>query len=739
VSQDLQITPAGPCSSCVNGIRLAAPLVALLAASPALAAPAPHEQEQELEGLDLGSLLDTPEEVWTATKTEQKSSEAPAIITTVTREQIAVWGYQSMADVLSHLLGFYVVDDHASANLAVRGVSGGLHADSSIVKIMIDGHSVAFHSTGGNWLGPELCPLTAVERIEIVRGPGSALFGADAFLGVINIRTRTGKSLGGSNAWLGMGMAGRKPSADADVSAGFASGPWDVLIAGRYNRQDLSGLALPATSSAPSIPRYNFGATQAQGMSQQATSLLGRVTYRPRTTTELAAFVYLSSFDRGAEFDSLYQLVYHANDQGIQAENRLALGQMRAGLLFDQSLGRQTRLSLRASLFSGRASPNNRLEVGSEFYYVRRELGFRGADLDGQLEWKPVWGPLSGLRLVTGASLFLDDEQLPSRIAIAKQSPAGPTPGEPIEGISVRQGRKNFVNAGAYLQGIWAAVDRYLSLTGGVRYDWHNIYGGQVSERLGIVSNPSSTLHGKLLYGNAFRAPSPTLLYAVPSAIGDVSGNPDLRPQYVSTWEAQIAYEPTELVSLSTDVAYNVLRDHTEFVQQGIHQVARNVARAGTVSWETMLELKYEAYVRGYLSFEVQRTSKQTGAEGYQADVVGSEGGIYPRRMIHAGVVGQPAGWPLRGTVQVSYIGERQPSDTNIVLNGGSYDLPAYLLLESGISTRGFHILGSTQHTVAFSLIGKNLLNQVGPAPGFSGVDYPLAPRSFLLQAQVGL
>src|SRR5262249_41941579 len=113
-----------------------------------------------IEELDLATMLSTPEDVWTASKSAQKNSEAPAIITTVTREQIAVWGYRSVAEVLSHLLGFYVVDDHISPNLAVRGISGGLYADSSIVKVLIDGHSVAFHSTGGNWLGPELVPLS---------------------------------------------------------------------------------------------------------------------------------------------------------------------------------------------------------------------------------------------------------------------------------------------------------------------------------------------------------------------------------------------------------------------------------------------------------------------------------------------------------------------------------------------------------------------------------------------------
>src|SRR4029453_15348628 len=102
---------------------------------------------------------------------------------------MGVWGFRSIAEGLSHLLGFYVIDDHTLPNLAVRGSSGGLSSESSIVKVLINGHSVAFSSTGGNWLGPELIPLSSIERVEIIRGPASALYGADAFPGALNIPT----------------------------------------------------------------------------------------------------------------------------------------------------------------------------------------------------------------------------------------------------------------------------------------------------------------------------------------------------------------------------------------------------------------------------------------------------------------------------------------------------------------------------------------------------------------------
>jgi hypothetical protein len=73
---------------------------------------------------DLETLMNTPIEVSTATKTVQTIHEAPAIITTITRDQIAVWGYRTWPRCSSTCSGFFVVDDHISPNLAVRGISG---------------------------------------------------------------------------------------------------------------------------------------------------------------------------------------------------------------------------------------------------------------------------------------------------------------------------------------------------------------------------------------------------------------------------------------------------------------------------------------------------------------------------------------------------------------------------------------------------------------------------------------
>jgi outer membrane receptor for ferrienterochelin and colicins len=107
--------------------------------------------------------------------------------------------------------------------------------------------------------------------------------------------------------------------------------------------------------------------------------------------------------------------------------------------------------------------------------------------------------------------------------------------------------------------------------------------------------------------------------------------------------------------------------------------------------------------------------------------------------MIHSGLATQLGPLPARAAVLGSFIGARRASGTNILLNAGPYTLPSYFLLEGNIATRGFRVLRDPAQEISFSLSGKNLLGATGPSPGFSGVDYPLAPRSFFLQMNLGL
>src|SRR5262249_14974313 len=134
----------------------------------------------------------------------------------------------------------------------------------------------------------------------------------------------------------------------------------------------------------------------------------------------------------------------------------------------------------------------------------------------------------------------------------------------------------------------WAPTKR-VTLTGGFRFDYHSVYGSQPSGRLALVARLAKQMHLKVLYGGAFKAPSPLLLYAVPLQVGDVIGNASLQPQYVHTVEAQLSYRPFPFLSIRTGVAYNLLQKQAQFTQLGVNQVATNIGQTNSISWETQI------------------------------------------------------------------------------------------------------------------------------------------------------
>jgi outer membrane receptor protein involved in Fe transport len=686
--------------------------------------PPPHDFKDFAE-LDLKAMLET--KVVTATKTEQRPEEAPAIITVVRREEMLSWGYNTVAEVLRHVAGFYIVDDFISPNAGVRGVFGGLRSESGIIKVMIDGHPVSMRLTGSNWLGPELVPVTAIKRIEIIRGPASALYGADAFLGVVNIITRDGVEIDGAHSIFNGNLAGRNLGGGHDLSFGFRRGKFDVLLSGRLLYQDFSGVDLPTTSPAPTIPAFHANDPEADGLQQLSGVGLLKLAYHFGERSRLTFTGYLSALDRGAEFADWTQLAHGVDSWGRFGENRVSLINGFTGLDLLLALSNSFELSFYGMYFAGAPTGRDRIELGSDTYYVKREFRYQG----GEFGVASRWLVLPKLTIAGGMDVNHEHEELPSNLHVLKTSVGTLNAGDIREATSTRQGGKNFINAGGYLQAVWMPFKKS-SLTGGIRYDYHNIYGHQVSGRAAVVVGPFRGLNAKLLYGSAFKAPSPLLLYGIPVRSGDIIGNPDLEPQHVHTVETQLAYSPRDFLTVKTDVAYSFVLNKAEFSLQGVNKVARNVAEVGSLSWETEAEARYRDWVRGYVNLSLQYTLRNIGEEGYYADLIGHENTVYPPLIVNAGVLGRVPRLPLRLTFEASYVSSRRASDSNILENGASYELSPYVLLGGSVAAYDLKPFKNKKTTLMVTL--RNLLDARGPEPGFGGIDYPLPPRTVMLE-----
>lgn len=685
--------------------------------------------------LDLVALMNTEIKVVTATKTAQTLADAPAIIEVITADDIRRWGFRNVAEVLQHTAGFYVIDDHILPNVSVRGVAGGLMSESGMIKVMIDGRPVAFRSTAGNWLDAGLIPIGVISRIEIIRGPASALYGADAFLGVVNIITKSGQEAGGFN----LAVAGKMLNAQSDptairdnlgieydVIAGERWGNFDLLVSVGGESQDRAGLQLPSTSPAVRIPSYNQGETRSQGLTHNSTAFFTKLRYSALDGKLRLEGSYSGSWiDRGGDFAHWAQLTNGKDDLGRTNGTLISLRQRRAELAADIQAHPTASVRLRAGYFDGEPREDDRIEVASDFFYVRRSFGYRGFTGGAEV----VWSPLTKLQFVAGAEVVYDRETLPNNARIDKAT------GETFDdGDQSEQQIKALVNPGAYLQVNWLALDPRLRLTGGLRYDYHNIYGSQWAGRAGIVSHwgQRRNVTTKLLYGSAFKAPSPLLLFATPLRPGDIIGNESLDPQIIHTFESQLAWTPLREIRFTTGVTYSLLIDKAEFRPQGINITAQNVSNQQGISWETRADLSRKKWFKSYVSFDLQYGLRKIDQAGYVAELIGTENVVHPLWIGRAGIDLAISKARISIMAQGMLVGRRRAADTNLVENGSEYYLPMYFILNGGIRTDAFRIFGRGR--TSFSLQAYNLTNTKVPDPGFSGYDYPRLPLEVMLK-----
>jgi iron complex outermembrane receptor protein len=684
-----------------------------------------QESEQAVDDLDLVKLLNV--QVSTATKTAENMDEAPAVITVVTREDIHRWGYRNIGEVLSRCVGFFSVDDHVQPNMSVRGMNGGLGAESGALKVMIDGRSVAFRTTSGNWLGAELVPLESVRQIEIIRGPASALYGADAFFGVVNIITEGPDDTRPVRARAMGGYTANNLGGQLDYVVTAKQNNVDVLVGVVGDHTSRTGLEMPSESPAPNIPGYAGDDRTANNLDRGSLGLQGRLAYRDPKWGHVIASAYHSRFTRGGDFAPWAQLTNQVDGDGTRLGTVIGLHQTRFNLDALGHVSKTLDLALQSTYFTGGILPEDRIELGSALWYARRRTSYRGVDSMAEARYFPS----PRLNFVGGVEAIYDRESLlePQRINRLND--------EAVDTGQTGAQQRSFVNLGAYISANSWLIEQWLKVTAGVRYDNHNIYGGQVTGRLGATSRLSKSIVMKLLYGNAFKAPSPYLLYATPLGPGDVIGNANLEPQKIHTAEYQVSYRPSSFFGVTSGVSYNWLLNKAEFSPQGINQVARNAAQQNTLTWETRADLKHYDDYNGYVTFELLHSERTLGDVGYAADLVGDTTGVYPPYIARAGaIVGLPSPHhvPLSLGAEAMFVGPRHAADASILANGRPFSLDPYATVNAFLTTRDLYLVPGQETVIA--LRGYNVLGQSGPDPGFSGFEYPLSPREVYLEVR---
>lgn len=166
-------------------------------------------QDKDFGELSLDSLLSV--KVSTVSKYEQFTSEAPSSITVITKEDIKAYGYQNLEQLLNSVSGFYTSYDRNYSYLGLRGFSRPSDYNNRFL-VLIDGYVVNDNVYNSIVIGNafSMVAMEDIEQIEIVKGPGSVLYGTSALFAVINIITKTGAGIDGLSASVEAGSYGRK-------------------------------------------------------------------------------------------------------------------------------------------------------------------------------------------------------------------------------------------------------------------------------------------------------------------------------------------------------------------------------------------------------------------------------------------------------------------------------------------------------------------------------------------------
>jgi iron complex outermembrane receptor protein len=652
-----------------------------------------------------------------ASKSLMKQSEAPSIVTVITRSMIEALGSRSVAEALRDVPGFYIIDDGVTSNIAVRGINAGPNSWSRIVKVMVDGHPVTDYSTGGTFLGPELIPIEVVESIEVIRGAGSALYGANAFLGVINIVTKKPKEQG---AFLEAGVEpgtirsnlSWKTNGHLLGSVTFGDRPLSyILISARHDQFDRSGLQVP--SGSPN--QANYAGSSSQGDLTRPTSVFAKGVFDLGRLGNLATQYQLQRLDAMAEFSDLSIL---SHDNRIVRSNNIAGADHNLTFLDDTLL-----VHTSGTYTVTQDLPDQTLDTGDSLYTYRRERMNRTVQV-GQ-EWSYHYQRHSALLGVDYMSTLDDGDTV---YQVVRQTPNVQNGGTQI--LFNPGHRMSFANTGLFAQAI-VRPHKNVGLTAGMRYDWNERFGNSFNPRLAIVLQALPSLYVKGLYGTSFVPPTPVQLYAVPLRFdGGVQGNDQLKNQRAKTAELQVGYKAKDFLDVAVNGFYTVIADRIEFVAAGNEMTAANLTTSHSWGFELASYLNRKpvfARLAGSYESTTSQVPSPTPLWWNRLYAPNGPGGAqsldFPQLMGSATVGFTFPRYHFETALSARAASSRKTSAANSYAAGKTYLLDPYTLLDFNVSSLDLRLIG--RRLTRFSAHVNNVFNQRHAEPGYLGVDIP--------------
>ncbi|HXW05375.1 MAG TPA: TonB-dependent receptor [Vicinamibacterales bacterium] len=464
--------------------------------------------------------------VYGASRYTQKVTQAPSSISIVTADEIRKHGYTSLAGILRSVRGFYVTYDRNYSFIGVRGFSRPGDYNSRIL-LLIDGHRMNDNVFGGALLGTEFpLDIDLVERVEIIRGPSSSLYGTSAFLAVINIITRKADDAVWAEA---AGSAGSFDSKKGRVTYGHRL-PNGVGVLGSVSAYGSDGERALYFKEFDS-PATNHGVAE-RADSDEFRKLFGRITWGRLTVQGL-----YGSREKAIPTASFGTVFNDPRSRTIEKQGFL-------DVQYDRNLGAGWELASRAYY--------DRYGYDGDYVY---DLGTEEAPqlvVNKDFARGNWWGAEAKVSRKIGRHRLGFGSDLRDNVRQDQFN----YDEEPF--VPYLDDRRTSTIWAVYAQDE-ITIHPKLMLNLGLRHDHYDSFGGTTNPRLGVIYDPWQDTTLKLLYGEAFRAPNAYELFW--SQSGVTKSNPSLQPETNETTEVVIERYVGRRVRLAATAFHYTIND----------------------------------------------------------------------------------------------------------------------------------------------------------------------------------
>ncbi len=680
--------------------------------------------------------------VTTASKREQNISEAPAAMVVITARQIQERAYLYLDDALRDLPGFDFI--HLNGCFPTIWTQRGLYGDENKrTLVLIDGF-VENNLFEGNVLGGPQYSLHNVKRIEILYGPASALYGANALNGIINIITKKGRDINGFEYHSGIGT-------NHTFSNQFLAG--HRLENGLEYSLSASLYKTDGPVLAERHPEYS------ESYVDKAYSIVARFSYKKNLT------VGFSRFDRpmgfGPYFNSPSNL-YGLPKYGFQDRDGISEGWAVPSYFVDnEHASNWHSINNRFFIKNEFDIINEKISLKSQFYYrntsiaddsyiwfykptendewqrLRNSYLHFSKSLGGELRTDLMFGTKNSW--ITGISYDWSDIEKDYRERIDN--------GNLDDRLLVRRNAgwdkrnaEQYHNYAMYSQVIYnMPFLNIMDVVAGIRFDYNSFYGSTTNPRLALVTNIKNKLYIKPTFGMSYRAPTHYEAYS--AAVGRVS-NPDLKPEKGIMTELIINWLPLKKLNIEGSLFYNRI---TNIIVSNVpigdidgdgnpNNQNQNKGKGKVFGAEFKANATISKGISAFANFTwlFDATLKEEGSEEYHApniaDVKGNLG------------INISSFKPFNFDLTVNWTGNRSTLPTNPE-KGLFYSVNGYIIFNITISATG--LFGNY---VDLSLSIRNLFDADYYDPGirsagagFYPTRYPQAGRSAFFKISLKL